>query len=306
MNLDNFREWLSDNLRYILLGVGILVILTGLFFGIRAVGGLMKGDSTEEVQQQEDENNQGNDPSSPTDGEPSEKNDESDENPLEHNQYPEVNALITTYYNALGRKDIETLKTTVDVLNPAEETRIQNARYIEGYQNFEVYTKKGIEEGSYVVYACYDYICTGIETPVPALSQLYVQTNAEGDFYIMGDTESDSEVSAYLDEDLRTDDVKELWDTVNQEYENAKESDPDLAQFLDSLGTEANTSAAAGEGTELTASENCNIRAAADSNSEIIGSLNAGDTITKTGMEGDWVQVEFDGQTGYIFSELLR
>ncbi len=34
--LDNFREWLSDNLRYILLGLAILVVLVVLFFGIRA------------------------------------------------------------------------------------------------------------------------------------------------------------------------------------------------------------------------------------------------------------------------------
>ena len=33
--LDNFREWLSDNLRYILLGLAILVVLVVLFFGIR-------------------------------------------------------------------------------------------------------------------------------------------------------------------------------------------------------------------------------------------------------------------------------
>ena len=37
--LDNFREWLSDNLRYILLGLAILVVLVVLFFGIRALTG---------------------------------------------------------------------------------------------------------------------------------------------------------------------------------------------------------------------------------------------------------------------------
>lgn len=304
--MDNFREWLSDNLRYILLGAGILVILTGLFFGIRAVGGMMKGDSPKKVEAQKDEeNNKEIVPSSPTDGEPKEKNDESD-NPLEHNKYPEVNALIATYYNALGNKDTDALKTTVDNLDPAEETRIQNAKYIDGYKNLEIYTKKGIDEGSYVVYACYDYICTGITTPVPALSQLYVKTNAEGKLYIIADTEGDTEVSKLLEEDLQTDDVKDLWNKVNTEYEQAKESDTDLAEFLDSLGTESSSAASAGDGTEVTAKENCNIREAADGESDIIGSLNAGETVKKTGMEGDWIQVEYEGQTGYIYSELLQ
>ena len=35
--MDNFREWLSDNLRYIELILGILVVVLGLFFGVRAV-----------------------------------------------------------------------------------------------------------------------------------------------------------------------------------------------------------------------------------------------------------------------------
>ena len=43
--LDDFREWLSDNLRYILLGLAILVVLVILFFGARALmGGQAAGD----------------------------------------------------------------------------------------------------------------------------------------------------------------------------------------------------------------------------------------------------------------------
>ena len=51
--LDNFREWLSDNLRYILLGLAILVVLLVLFFGVRAVTGLVtskeKGNTTQKM-----------------------------------------------------------------------------------------------------------------------------------------------------------------------------------------------------------------------------------------------------------------
>ena len=35
--MDDFREWLSDNLRYIALILGILVVVLGIFFGVRAV-----------------------------------------------------------------------------------------------------------------------------------------------------------------------------------------------------------------------------------------------------------------------------
>ena len=42
-NLDDFREWLSDNLRYFMLGGAILIIVAVLFFGIRACVGNKKG-----------------------------------------------------------------------------------------------------------------------------------------------------------------------------------------------------------------------------------------------------------------------
>ena len=63
-NLDDFREWLSDNLRYFMLGGAILVIVAVLFFGIRACVGSNKGNSGDG--QKTTSEDQGNVPSSPT------------------------------------------------------------------------------------------------------------------------------------------------------------------------------------------------------------------------------------------------
>ena len=81
--MDNFREWLSDNLRYFMLGGAILVIVAVLFFGVRACVGSGKGASDKEQKTAQD-NSQGNDPSSPEDdGETNDGNKEEDMNPLE-------------------------------------------------------------------------------------------------------------------------------------------------------------------------------------------------------------------------------
>ena len=42
-NLDDFREWLSDNLRYFMLGGAILLIVLVLIFGVRAVLEVRRG-----------------------------------------------------------------------------------------------------------------------------------------------------------------------------------------------------------------------------------------------------------------------
>ena len=60
------------------------------------------------------------------------------------------------------------------------------------------------------------------------------------------------------------------------------------------------------DGTMLTVTEGCNVRAEANSDSEIIGGLDEGDQVQKMGQEGDWIQIEYDGQTGYVYSGLLQ
>ena len=40
--MNDFREWLSDNLRYFLLGLGIVCVGIAIFFGVRAVNNLSK------------------------------------------------------------------------------------------------------------------------------------------------------------------------------------------------------------------------------------------------------------------------
>ena len=74
--MDDFREWLSDNLRYFMLGGAILLIVLVLIFGVRACVGGKKGNSNED--QTTAKSNQENDPSSPAnDGETDEKKDAS-------------------------------------------------------------------------------------------------------------------------------------------------------------------------------------------------------------------------------------
>ena len=118
--LDNFREWLADNLRYILLGLAILVVLLVLFFGVRAVTGLVtskeKGNTTEKTQVVDSKNDN-------TEAKDESKNNDKKEetSSLEKNAYPEVNSLINSFYEAWGRKDIEQMKQLTEQPELAKE-----------------------------------------------------------------------------------------------------------------------------------------------------------------------------------------
>ena len=302
--MDDFREWLSDNLRYFMLGGAILIIVVVLFFGIRACVGSNKGNSDDG--QTTTSADQGNVPSSPTNEGESDEKKEEDANPME-NADAEITALITSYYKALGEKDIATLKTLEDDFTPSDESRVTNLKdYIEGYEVGNVYTKKGMTEDSYVVYACFYYICQGIETKAPALTQFYVYKNSDGNWIIDNNALTDTAISAFMKQQLSDTDVAELISRVQQELDQAQESDSALADFLNGLGDEASVSTEAQDGTMLTAKEDCNVRAEANTDAEILGVISAGEQVEKTGVEGDWIQVTYDGETGYVFGELLE
>ena len=301
--MDDFREWLSDNLRYFMLGGAILIIVVVLFCGIRACSGSNKGNSGDE--QKTTSEDQGNVPSSPiSEGESDEKKE--DANPMETAD-ADVTALITSYYQALGEKDIATLKTLEDDFTPSDESKVTNLKdYIEGYEVGDVYTKKGMTDDSYVVYACFSYICQGVETKAPALTQFYVYKNSEGNWVINNGALQDSEISAYMEKQLSDSDVSALIKKVQNELDQAQQSDPSLEEFLNGLGEEAVVSTEAEDGTMLTASEECNVRAEASTDADILGVISAGDQIQKTGTDGEWVQIDYDGQTGYIRGDLLE
>ena len=302
-NLDDFREWLSDNLRYFMLGGVILIILVVLFCGIRACSGSNKGNSGDK--QKTTSEDQGNVPSSPTsEGESDEKKE--DANPMETAD-ADVTALIKSYYQALGEKDIATLKTLEDDFTPSDESKVTNLKdYIEGYEVGDVYTKKGMTDDSYVVYACFSYICQGVETKAPALTQFYVYKNSGGSWVIDNGALQDSEISAYMEKQLSDSDVSALVKKVQNELDQAQQSDPSLAEFLNGLGEEADVSTNAEDGTMLTTTDECNVRAEASTDADILGVISAGEQVEKTGTDGEWVQIDYDGETGYIRGDLLE
>ena len=301
--MDDFREWLSDNLRYFMLGGAILVIVAVLFFGIRACVGSNKGNSGDG--QKTTSEDQGNVPSSPTnEGESDEKKE--DANPMETAD-AEITALIKSYYQALGEKDIATLKTLEDDFTPSDESKVTNLKdYIEGYEVGDVYTKTGMTDDSYVVYACFYYICQGVDTKAPALTQFYVYKNDDGNWVIDNDALQNSEVSAYMEAQLSDSDVTALVSKVQSELDQAQEEDSSLADFLNGLGDEASVSTQAENGTMLTAIDDCNVRAEANTDAEILGVISAGDQVEKQGTDGEWIQIDYDGETGYIRGDLLE
>ena len=175
--MDDFREWLSDNLRYFMLGFGILAVVLILFFGVRFISSKFGNQKTTEPKQETQQEAETPTPTQEAEETPTvtaepETTPAAEE--LELTAYPQVNALIEKYYTALTNKDVQSLKGLVDELDPSDESAITNSQYIESYSNVQVYTKKGMTDTSYVVFASYDHKYVGYDTLLPGISYLYV------------------------------------------------------------------------------------------------------------------------------------
>lgn len=308
--MDNFREWLSDNLRYILLGLFIILALAVIFLGVRFLSSRVgSDDETAQVQQEasDDEIKEdasadaaANEPTAAPEGTVA-----PEKVPLEKEAYPEVTTVIQTYYTALGNKDTAGIKSVVDSLDATEEAKITKDPYIEDYGDVETYTVEGPSEGTYVVFARYTYKFKDIDTAVPGLSQLYVCTDEDGKLYI-ATREQDQQTQEYIENTLDLQEVQELREEVEADYETALESDENLRDFIENIGVGTSKAASAAEGDQLTVKSDCNVRSEPSEEGEILGKLGEGQQVTKMGSEGDWIEITYEEQTGYVRSDLFE
>lgn len=151
-------------------------------------------------------------------------------NELKKDEYPQVNELVQKYFDCMAAGDVEGLASVEDEVSEEEQNRIlRSTGLVEGYQNISCYTKKGMEENSYVVLVYYELKFAQIETPAPGLSLLYVYTNDEGNLVIFNG-EAGEELNAYVEEILQGEDVAALRAEVKAKYEEAKAADADLVK----------------------------------------------------------------------------
>ena len=228
--LDNFREWVSDNLRYIMLICAIAIVFIGIFFGVRAITGRMSaGNSGAE--------NTG--AGTAVTGIPAEEIEsgvalaESGVAQTE-SKIPEISGLVTTYYMALNSKNVESVRAISDNLTDQDVKDIEKSET--EYSNIKSYVKQGPEkdDSSYVVYASYEYINPSLYVKHPGLSWLYIKRDDSGEYKIVVDASSDEKLTAYVNEISAEGDVKALVDEIT---EASKKADADEQAAAEAAGT---------------------------------------------------------------------
>lgn len=161
--------------------------------------------------------------------------------PLQENAHQDVNELMDRFFKALADGDMDTIVALRDCNDDTSLiTYEKRSEYIEEYTDITCYTKPGLEENSYFVYASYDVKIKDIDTMAPGLNAFYVYTSEDGSLKIDGDMESNVDAAFKLV--TNQDDVVDLYNRIDVDYDSAVASDEALDTFMKELPGKVTTS----------------------------------------------------------------
>lgn len=163
---------------------------------------------------------------------------EKSDNPLVQDAVFEIHKLMEWFFQAKLDCDIETLQQIVNPSDWYHADRLYEERYgreesglleIESYQVESCYSKKGLTEGTYLVWTSVEVKYVNAETPAPALYRMYVCR--DGDRYYINYDVSEEE-AAYCEEVSAMEDVQELVASVNQRFQEVWDQDEQLKKIV--------------------------------------------------------------------------
>ncbi len=162
--------------------------------------------------------------------------------PLVLNEDSAVASLIATYYNALALGDSETLVASCDEI-PEDDLLyfLEAAKYIETYPTLEIYTKPGPEEGATIAYVYYKATFLNQTALFPGYKAYYICTNEQGERYIRFGENGD-QVNEYIKTVSEQDDVVEMNNRIDVEYNQLIEANPELHVYMTELQAQIRTS----------------------------------------------------------------
>ena len=331
--IEDIKEWVSDHAKIVMPIVLLVCVLITVLVAVNA-----NKKAAEEVEAQiagiEGENGAESAPEAAL-----ETAEELPELELELNAYPGVNTLMNDYYAAMAAGDVETIESMNAYVDDREKIRIQEmSKYVDSYQELDVYTKLGPVEGSYLVYVYSKVKFTEYDKLVPGMKAFYVCTDENGNCYINGG-ETNSVVTNYIRDISLQDDMVDLNNKAVAEYNELLESDDELKAFLADLSNRIDVSVGeilakeeeearaaeeaqaaaeetpAEEGEEaqsntvkkVRATDVVNVRSSDSETADKLGKAQIGDEFTLLEERGNgWSKISFEGQDAFIKTEFLE
>ena len=206
INIDTIISFCKNNVRYV--SAGVLMVVLVVVLAVTAVNS-GKTEDKKADKKQEQTTAAGNE--------------------YEVNENKELNELINKYYKLYAAGEVDKLAKIASPVSDMEKSYIKMmSKYVESYNEVDCYTKKGLDDNSYMVSATYEMQIKKAEGTVPGMDFFYVRTNKDGKLYIdnlyssfnmeMNELETDEKVTALIGKFKEDSDVRDLQSDFQNRY----------------------------------------------------------------------------------------
>lgn len=207
------REWISDNLRYIILIAGIAIIVVVVVLVVKAIGGGSKNTGS----------TSGTAATSAVSAEST-----------AGSETVKTDSTVASS-SASQKKLTEDTDTLLGVVTDYL-TNLQNSadnQLVESYSDIKVYSYDGPTEGTYIAFASFTYKYKEYDEQIPGLAELYVAPDDSGTLQVVTDVPDD--VRTYMDSITEESDIAALISDVQSQYDEVVSKNEDLKSYIDSL-----------------------------------------------------------------------
>lgn len=153
--------------------------------------------------------------------------------PYEKDADEELNAFIESYFNAITTCDnlaLQDMVTDSSEYNDVESLK-KKAEYITGYTNITVYTKAGLDEGSFVAFVVANLTIAGVNSSPYDIITLYIVNGSRG--YLVNNGTLSEDAQIYIEKIKGDKDIQKIYRSVEKKNNELKEKDVSLREFYD-------------------------------------------------------------------------
>ncbi len=147
-------------------------------------------------------------------------------------EFTEVKSFMADYYEYMQKNDLNALKPMVEDDIELRQRQESLSQYVEEYRDLSYKAEYGADQNSFLVYVTYQLKIKGIDTLAPGMTPYYIVKKGKSFVIYNNEEHYTDEMRNAKKQSLNHQEIRDLTDKINNEYEKALKKDKKLKDFL--------------------------------------------------------------------------
>lgn len=148
-------------------------------------------------------------------------------------EFEAIKVFMGRYYECIKKNDLESLKPMVEDFDDFKKTQEGLTQYVEEYRNLSYIQEPGATADSCIIFVTYQLKIKNIDTLAPGMTPYYLIKKDNSYLICNNEDHYTKNMINARNQSLNKDEIKQLTEKINKEYEKAVQSDAKLKNFLE-------------------------------------------------------------------------